>query len=186
MRGAALALALGLAPAAAAASPSLSVFGAWSLDNNWHQLFLDTADLQFENAGLAGLGAAWPVWSPAEGATLEIEGQIVRHFGDEDHWTLNAPLATLRWTRFPWRDRLQTSAAFGIGPSLASEVPALERRNDGESDAAKLYWKVELGVGLPRAGWEAFWRLHHRSSAYGLFGDEGGANAIGFGLRREF
>ncbi|MGM0586380.1 MAG: hypothetical protein ACQEUZ_17165 [Pseudomonadota bacterium] len=164
----------------------MSVFGAWTLDNNWHQIFLDPPEVRFENAGLAGIGVAWPVWSPVEGATLEIEGQIVRHFGDQDHWELNAPLATLRWTRFPWSDLLRTSAAFGIGPSFASEVPTLERRNDGDSDAAKLYWKIELGVALPREGWEAFWRLHHRSSAYGVFGDAGGANAIGFGLRRDF
>jgi len=33
------------------------------------------------------------------------------------------------------------------------------------------------------ARWAASLRIHHRSVAYGLMGDEGGMNAVGLGVR---
>jgi hypothetical protein len=172
--------------ASARAASAVSVFGAWTLDNEWDEVFLAPGEIRFENAGLAGLGLSRTVWRPHADLALELEGQLVRHFGDQDHWEVNAPLATFRWTGLPRLGGLDPSFSFGLGFSVASETPALEKRLNGDSQPAMIYWKVEIGADLPRPGWRLFGRLHHRSTGYGLFGDEGGANAIGLGLRRRF
>ena len=169
----------------AGSGASVSAFGAATLNNNWHQVFGQPHDLSWQDAGLAGVGAAVPLarWG---GLDLEVEGQLVRHFGAQNHWEVNAPILTAAWTRWPWSERLPSYAAFGIGPSFASTTPRLEARNNRESSPTLIYWKIELGADLPAEGWSAFWRLHHRSTGYGLMGDAGGANAIGLGLRRRF
>jgi hypothetical protein len=117
---------------------------------------------------------------------IEAEGQVVRYFGDQDHWELNAVPVIARWQRFPWSRRLAMSAAFGIGVSYATELPQIEVQLEGETSRFLVYWVMELTAG-PRDGrWAASLRLHHRSVAYGLLGEEGGMNAVGLGLRYSF
>jgi hypothetical protein len=49
-----------------------------------------------------------------------------------------------------------------------------------------IYWVAELTAGPVNAPWAVSLRLHHRSVAWGLMGDEGGINAVGLGLRHRF
>jgi hypothetical protein len=172
-------------PGEAAPRPrnAATLFGGWMLDNTWDEIFLSPGALRFENAGLAGAALAREVWAPRRWFSVEIEGQIVRHFGDQDHWEINAPVATGRVAPFAGVD---ASLAFGLGLSFASETPALEVANESASEAVMVYWMIEAEAGLPPEDWSLVGRIHHRSTGFGLFGDDGGSNALALGLRRRF
>jgi hypothetical protein len=117
---------------------------------------------------------------------LEAEGQLARNFGDQDHWEVNAMPVVARWTRFPWSERVRTSAAFGLGLSYATELPPVEVELEGGSHQTLVYWMVDLTAGPVNSPWEFCIRLHHRSVAWGLFGEDGGVNALGLGMRYNF
>ncbi len=91
-----------------------------------------------------------------------------------------------RWEPFPWDEVVDTSLAFGIGPSYASSKPKVEVANDGDSRRLLVYWMMEIEVGVPDKSWSAIFRLHHRSGAFGLVADEGGSNAMVIGLKQRF
>jgi hypothetical protein len=118
----------------------------------------------------------------------ELEGQVIKHFGDQDHWEFNAAWVA-RWMRFPWDHRLDTRAALGLGLSWASEIPPIEPRakeEEGESARFLGYVAIELEFAPPGgSAWSGFARLHHRSDAFGLFHDQrGGSNFVTLGVRR--
>jgi hypothetical protein len=119
----------------------------------------------------------------------EVEGQVVKHFGTQDHWELN-PVLVLRWITFPWDRWADTSAAFGIGVSYATEVPEIEARRHPNTGSARLlsYLMMELSVGIPGAPeWSLVARVHHRSGAWGLFSDvHGASNALALGIKYRF
>jgi hypothetical protein len=115
----------------------------------------------------------------------ELEGQVTYHFGEQSHWEFNLPVIA-RWQRFPWSERLRTTAAFGLGLSWATEVPETEVRLEGTSARWLVYWVMELTVGPPDARWDISTRIHHRSKAFGLFAEAGGMNAATLGLRYRF
>lgn len=184
------ALATGLASDAAGAEDpnaegryAATVFGARLTDNKWKEI-ATIEDVGFRDAYLAGLALSHEFLGGRDWA-LEVEGQTVKHFGDQTHWEFNAALVG-RWRGFPWRETVPTSVAFGIGPSYATEVPPEEVAMDGESARFLLYWMAEVEVGLPDEPWSAIARLHHRSNGYGVFAEDGGSNWITFGLRRRF
>ena len=109
----------------------------------------------------------------------------MRHFGDQDHWEFNLPLIA-RWEKFSWNDVIDTSVAFGLGPSYASETPKEEVAMDGDSQQWLVYWMFELELGLPGSNWSGTFRLHHRSGAFGIVTDDGGSNVLAVGLKRHF
>jgi hypothetical protein len=117
--------------------------------------------------------------------TLEIEGQAAKYVGDQDHWEFNLPLAG-RWQKFPWNDTLETSFAFGLGPSWATEEPEVEKQINASTEQFLVYWFGEISLGPPRAAWAVVLRLHHRSKAFGLVADEGGSNTLAAGLKFRF
>jgi hypothetical protein len=121
-----------------------------------------------------------------DGLRFEAEAQLVRHFGEQHHWEVNTMPVVVRWRRFPWDERVATSVAFGLGLSYATEVPPLEVELEGDSEQWLVYWMFELTAGPPAAAWAATLRLHHRSVAWGLMGDDGGANALGLGVRYQW
>lgn len=155
------------------------------LDNEYEDVF-SPSSLQFESSYLIGLAGSARVAQPVDGLDIEVEAQIVRHLQGQTHWELNAPIAVVRWNIFPWDDHVDTSAAFGLGLSVTSETPRLEARNEGGSQPLMAYWMVELAFGLPAEDWDLVSRLHHRSTSFGLFGDEGGANSLVIGLKHRF
>jgi len=122
---------------------------------------------------------------------FEIEGQAVKHWGDQDHWEFNAAYIA-RWKPFVWDRYVDTSLAAGAGVSYALEVPPIEPRADRVTDeeSAKLlgYLMAEIEFAPPSdAPWSIFFRLHHRSGAKGLFKDvDGGSNFVTGGLRWQF
>ena len=117
--------------------------------------------------------------------SYEIEAQIAQHSGLQDHNEFNL-LAAYCWHLMPWSSWLNSSVAFGLGLSYATELPSVEVAVKGESDQLMAYWHLELTLGPPKSDWQAMLRLHHRSTAFGLFGEEGGANALTLGVRYAF
>jgi len=117
----------------------------------------------------------------------EMEGQIVKHTGDQDHWEFNG-VFTLRWLPFPWDNTIDTSLAVGLGLSYATEKPLIEVEKNEESDELLAYLMIELDFDLPeQSNWSIFGRLHHRSGAWGVFdGVHGGSNILCAGLKYTF
>ena len=165
-------------------SNAISVFGGVLTDNRWYDA-LAPWHLDFRASRLVGLAASHRISRRNRRWSLEIEGQVVRHFGDQDNWEFNLPIVG-RWEAFPWDDVVDTSLAFGIGPSYASQRPKAEVQNRGNSHHLLVYWKMEAEAGLPGKAWSAIIVLHHRSGAFNTVADEGGSNAIVVGLRRRF
>jgi hypothetical protein len=179
------------APALAPAAPGdwfATVYGARiSSQPGWEDILLDSAGTEFVDSYLLTAAISRQYAEAFDGALdFEAEGQVVRHFGDQTHWEFNAVPVILRWNRFPWSDRVASSAAFGLGLSYATEMPPVEVALEGESREWLVYWVMELTAGPVHSRWAVSLRLHHRSVGYGLMGDEGGMNAVGLGLRLRF
>jgi len=160
--------------------------GRISSVNAWHDLLTDPTHAEFVDAyvAVAALSRSF-VRSPTQDWSAEVEGQVAYNFGAQSHWELNLA-AGPRWYRFPWSNVVDTSAAFLLGLSVASEVPEVEVELEGESEQLLIYWAMELTLGPPRADWALTLRLHHRSTGFGLFAEEGGMNAVALGVRYAF
>jgi len=118
---------------------------------------------------------------------MEGEGQVAKHWGEQDHFEFNALLG-LRWLPFPWDRYLDTSFAVGAGLSYATDEPEIEVEKNDRTARLLGYLMFELAVVVPQQPkWTLFARVHHRSGAFGLFdGVSGGSNVLGAGLRYAF
>jgi hypothetical protein len=95
-----------------------------------------------------------------------------------------------RWLHFPWNNYVTTTLAAGEGISYTSHVPRVEIEDIDATGSRRLlnYLVGEVTFALPsHPAWQLVVRLHHRSTAYGVFGDtNGGSNTIGLGIRYAF
>src|SRR5262249_32368366 len=91
-------------------------------------------DFKLADDKLFGLAVSKRLWSYGRYSDLEFETQIVKHFGGQDNFEFNLPLI-VRWNAFPWDEFIDTSIAFGDGPSLATETPDLEKAQYGGNHA---------------------------------------------------
>jgi hypothetical protein len=163
---------------------ALNLYAGRLTSNNWEEFF--TSELDFKDSYLVTAALARRIGGYGDKASFEIEGQIVKHFNTQTHWELNA-LVAARWEAFWWDDVLDTSVAFGLGPSFASDEPEIETENDGNTSRFMIYWMLELALGLPDYPRAALiTRIHHRSDAFGLIADGGGSNALAVGLKWRF
>ena len=160
-------------------------FGGVPTSNNWQDFFLDPGEIDFQPANFAGAGVSYRLGTYFGGLDVEIEVQAVKYFGDQTNWEFNLPVVA-RWTKFPWGETIDTSVAFGLGPSWAASTPELEELNEDGTEQLLAYWTLEIEAGPPESIYSGFIRLHHRSVAFGTFGDSGGVNALALGLRRSF
>lgn len=115
---------------------------------------------------------------------FEIEGQLGKHSGMQEHWETNLQLV-FRWRMLDYP--VPVSIAYGDGLSYAEEIPQMELAL-GEVDTQRLlaYFMVELDVGLPAFPLDSrlLFRIHHRSGVYGLFCKKKcGSNFPSFGLK---
>ena len=163
---------------------AIAVFGGIMTDNKWEDAVAPW-NLDFRDSTFVGFAASHVIGRFDHRLGFEIEGQVIRHFGDQDHWEFNLPIIG-RWEAFPWDEIVDTRLAFGIGPSYASEKPKVEVANEGDSQRWLVYWMVEIEAGPPDRDWSVIFRLHHRSEAFGLVADEGGSNAMVIGLKQRF
>lgn len=163
-------------------SYAVSVYGGALTDGDWRESVTGRANLVDSQILVGAL--AWTFLRAGDDRwSLELEANLARHFGDQDHWEFNLPVAAARWRRFPWSRALDTSLAFGMGPSYTTALPKAEEKINTSTEHLMLYWHIDLDLGLPGRQWAVLFRLHHRSTGYGLFGEDGGSNALTTGLR---
>ncbi|MDO9226790.1 MAG: hypothetical protein Q8M09_01235 [Pseudomonadota bacterium] len=164
---------------------ALTVYGGRLTDGDWHESF--GPGTNYIDSDLVVAALAKTLSRSADGGrSYEVEGQIAKHSGIQDNLEYNL-LGAVRWHDLFWSDKLNSSAAIGLGVSYASSVPRAEATiiNSG-SEKLLTYWHLELTMGPPKSDWQASLRMHHRSTAYGLFGSHGGSNAVTLGVRYEF
>lgn len=177
---------LGIAPAAALAQDfALAVYGGRLTREKWEGALSPDAD--FADAVIVVAAGSWTASRFFDGKlSCELEVQVGKYFGDQEHWELNLPLLGFRLHRFPWDDHLATSLAWGIGPSYATRVPEVELETNDDSSRWLIYWFGEVTLGPPSAGWDVLLRLHHRSDGFGSVANDGGSNLLGTGFRFRF
>ncbi|WP_372682804.1 hypothetical protein [Desulfosarcina sp.] len=164
---------------------ALAVYAGRLTREKWEKSILPGAD--FADATIIVATGSWTVARFFGGdLSWELEAQVGKYVGDQDHWEFNLPIIGFRWHRFPWDRYVATSFAWGIGPSYATETPPIELETNDSSSQWLIYWYSELTLGPPASGWEVMLRLHHRSDGYGAVADDGGSNAVCAGLRYRF
>lgn len=174
-----------LAGPAVARDFALSVYGGRMTAEHWEIALLPGAE--YEDVYIGAVAGAWTLGRYMDRAlSVELEAQVARYFGDQDNWEFNMPVLALRWAQFPWNRKVETSFAWGIGPSYATEVPEGEVEINGSSERWMVYWFGELTFGPPQGRWAFLLRLHHRSEAYGLIAEDGGSNTLAAGLKIYF
>lgn len=165
---------------------ALSIYGGVMTDNSIDDFSDRFWGLDFEDSYLVALALARRFGTYKELVSFEVEGQVVKHFQEQDHWEFNA-LITARWEVFPWDRYLDTSFALGTGPSYATGIPEIEVERSGASEHVQVYMLVEFEFVLPSLPNAAFiTRIHHRSNAFGLVADEGTSNVLALGLKFKF
>jgi len=165
---------------------ALNVYAGWMTSNNWDDFIHYSDGVDFKDSHMITVALARRIGTYGDKASFEIEGQIVKHFNLQNHWELNA-LVAARWEAFGWDHVLDTSMAFGLGPSYATDKPEIEIINDGDTARFLIYWMFELAVALPEYPRTAMIaRVHHRSNAFGWVADNGGSNALAVGLKWRF
>lgn len=139
---------------------------------------------EYEDSYLWALALSKRVSSFKKYIDIEIEGQAVKHNGEQDHWEFNA-LPVVRWLPFPWDSYIDTSFAVGGGVSYAAKIPKLEPGANTNKPKLLGYLMSELSLAVPRIPhFNLVARFHHRSGAGGLFsGVRDASNAIGFGVK---
>lgn len=164
---------------------SVSLYGGALTDDDWHRSI--TGQANFVDSQLLVAAAEWTFWrEPQKRFSLGLESNVAKHFGYQNHWEFNLPILTTSWDKFPWEDTVEQSLGFGMGPSVTTELPRTEEEINESSRHLMLYWHIETSFARPGSPWAILFRLHHRSTAYGVFGEEGGSNALTTGLRYRF
>ena len=91
-----------------------------------------------------------------------------------------------RWHYFPWNKYVDTSFAVGDGLSYYTDVSEVEKEDDEDAQRVLNYLMFELALGLPEyPRWDLVFRIHHRSSVFGLVG-AGGSNFVCGGIKFAF
>lgn len=154
-----------------------------------------TGNLDFSNANFAGVAVSrvlvpsfavpLPFTSVAfHGNRIELEGQVLRHFGRQQHWEGTLTLM-FRTGDIPLFGGLSVNLAVGEGLSYASERPRFEGAVDVRPTRFLNYLAFEAE--FSHASWQGVsfvTRLHHRSGVFGLIAPKkSGSNFIGAGIR---
>jgi hypothetical protein len=169
---------------------SIFIYGGFSTMNDLSEIA--TMQISADERALIGVGLSFDILRLGESAwwpRWEGEINIGWHFesGEQDDFIeYNVVPFIARWDRFPWQETIRTSLAIGEGLSYAAQVPSVEReRQDDDVNHFLNYLFFEASGAHP--SWERtsfFFRLHHRSGAWGLFdGADGGSNLLVFGVR---
>jgi hypothetical protein len=163
----------------------LTIFGGRMLENDWEKSYWPP-NIEFLQPYNVGVGLSRRLGTAFGFLDFEFEGQAVYRFRGENLWEFNFPIIG-RFSQFPWSDTVPTSFAFGVGVSYTSEESAVELAHRGEVQRLLAYWVGEIEVGVPNEPWSGLLRLHHRSTAWGFFGDGNpGSNFLVLGIRRRF
>ena len=186
-------LAAGMQGAAAAdpGSTTITIFDGVGVLEDISDYALGRAELTPTEDRILGLAAGHALGWIGDSLSLEVEGQVVRHYGRGDFWELGTTLVA-RWQGVALPDwlggaQLLDGWSIGIGPSVTTEIPPLEA-DRGRFSHVLNQLMVELLAPVPEdAPVQPVARIHHRSGIFGLInGIVGGSDYIGQGLQFRF
>ncbi|MGM0535333.1 MAG: hypothetical protein ACQER5_04580 [Pseudomonadota bacterium] len=136
----------------------------------------------FQDYSLTSLGLRKDLMPLGRHLRLFSELHVAWVSGDEEYGEV-AFTPTLSWESFPWDHALDTRALVGAGLSYTTKSTQIDDV-DGRLLASMIF---ELEVQpAPWESWSIYTRLHHRSNAFGLFGDDSdsrGSNFPSLGVR---
>jgi len=144
----------------------------------------------YEDNGIAAVGfqhfIPWQRWGFSVGGEVGVGARFGEDFSGEVWGGV-----VLRHVGVTLFQTVTVSPAFTAGFSAVSKAMGIEREREisHDGDATFLgYLGAEVDVSSLRwPNYEVFWRLHHRSGAFGTFGNmDEGANANVVGLRHRF
>lgn len=139
---------------------------------------------EFDNNNLAGFALAYEHRIANTRWSVGFELQITQHFGSQEYLEIGLP-ATVRYRpKKSWLKSVE-SFAFGLGGSHTTEVPFVEIETRGGSRRNLIYWMLETEFQANKLGDSWFFRIHHRSDAWGLLKPEGGSNALAIWFRKK-
>ncbi len=124
---------------------------------------------------------------------IEAEGGVGYQFSNATSGN-NSPQVWgalyLRYKRFPWNQFVYTTVAINTGLNYSFNKTAFEA-DEGRADGTRRllhYLSPEITFSHPKyRDWELVFRLHHRSSIYGLMGCSScGSNIVTVGVRKHF
>lgn len=145
-------------------------------------------DIKSEDSQFTGLVAnrkMFPFWRYF---TFELEAQVLRHYGKQEHWEYNG-LFMIRFHPFLLDSNFDIEFAVGEGLSYATQIPVIEREQHPDAFSRFLNYLVFEIAFTPAQyrEWTLVTRIHHRSGAFRLFnGTRGGSNFLALGLRYHF
>jgi hypothetical protein len=139
-----------------------------------------------EDSYSAGIGVNKRLINIQDLASIEADGQFLKHFGEQNHLELTSAIA-FRWRKFPWNDYINTTLAVGEGLSWATEIPKMEDKRWSNSSQLLNYLLFEFTLASPEfSEISLVFRVHHRSGVFGVFdGVKEGSNLYNFGIRYE-
>lgn len=154
-----------------------------------------TANLRFSDTNFAGVALSrvivpsfsipLPFTAIAfHGNRIEVEGQVLRHFGGQQHWETTLTLM-FRTGQISLAGGVSVNFGVGEGLSYASERPRFEGAVDVRPTRFLNYLAFEAEFAhASMPGVSLVTRLHHRSGIFGLIAPQkSGSNFIGAGLR---
>lgn len=138
-----------------------------------------------DNAYIGVVALARELWHYKKFFSFELEGQVAKHFNKDTHWEFVGVLIG-RWHYFPWNKYVDTSLAIGDGMSYYTDISEVEKEDDDDAQRTLNYLLVEVALGLPQyPRWDLVFRIHHRSSVFGLVG-AGRSNFVCGGIKFGF
>lgn len=148
------------------------------------EAFLPT-EWEFKDYYVTSIGLRKEVWQLWRHSRIFTEMNLSWISGDEEYAEAFVT-PTITWDTFPWDHVVDTTAALGVGLSYTSKTTEL--------DEIDQRWMASMIVELEMQpaswdSWSMYTRIHHRSNAGGVFGDETdakGSNFPSLGLRYHF
>ena len=172
-------------------STTITLFDGIGVLEDISDYAIGSADLTPTEDRILGFAAGQALGWLGDSVSLEVEGQVVRHYGRGDFWELGTTLVA-RWQGLAlpkWLGgwRLFEGWSVGVGPSLTTEIPPLE------SDRGRISYvlnqlMIEFLDPVPAGSpVQPVDRIHHRSGIFGLInGIVGGSDYVGRGLQFRF
>jgi hypothetical protein len=144
-------------------------------------------DIKTEDSYFTGLVANRKMFRFWQYFTFELEGQVLKHYGKQEHWEYDG-LFLIRLHPFLLSSSLNVEFAVGWGLSYATHTPVIEDEQQDVTSQLLNYLAFEIAFTLPEyREWSLVTRIHHRSGIFGLFdGASGGSNFLALGLRYHF
>lgn len=141
--------------------------------------------LEIQPQYISVLGYSYKIWGLSDLISVELEATLAKHFERGDRFS-GTGAVLVRWLKTPWDRIMKSSFAFGNGLSYATSPPQLEVDFLERTSRLLYHFSLESAFEI-KSSWDLFFRIHHRSGAFGMFENVvGGSDFLCLGIRRRF